>query len=197
MSFKGVRSFCREISSIFVSMMNRANNIMLLNTPARARLITSVGILPCAATFIANVANGNNGFLNMEKKNSERFSPLITLHLSLQFSLLPPPSSSTFLEFTRVEYSQVHLRKLGKETAKEISSPLAKSLFTLERVRKYASHRNRRRDERSCPRSAPGYASNFRRCGCRAYSREENTDGRIRNLIYGDLDCESSFFFLF
>lgn len=127
-----------------------------------------------------------------------------SLHLSLftylfnsPSSLPPPPHSSTFLEFTRVEYSQVHLRKLGKETAKEISSPLAKSLFTLERVRKYASHRNRRRDERSCPRSAPGYASNFQRCGCRAYSREENTDGRIRNLIYGDLDCESSFFFFF
>lgn len=121
---------------------------------------------------------------------------LSTYHSSLISSILPLPSS-TFLEFTRVEYSQVHLRKLGKETAKEISSPLAKSLFTLERVRKYASHRNRRRDERSCPRSAPGYASNFRRCGCRAYSREKNTDGKIRNLIYGDLDCKSSFFLFF
>lgn len=115
MSFKGVRSFCREISSIFVSMTNRANNIMLLNTPARARLITSVGILPCAATFIANVANGNNGFLNTGKKKFRTI--LSTYHSSLISSILPPPPPSLPL-FLNSLVSNIHKYTCGSSVKK-------------------------------------------------------------------------------
>lgn len=39
-------------------------------------------------------------------------------------------------------------------------------------------------------RFAPGYASNFRRCGWRTHSKEENADDKIRDRVCEDLDCE-------
>lgn len=59
---------------------------------------------------------------------------------------------------------KIYARKSDKKTA--ISPPFEKSLFTLERARKYASRRNRRRamsDLGTHFRLASGYASNFQR----------------------------------
>lgn len=88
-NFKGARSFCREIASIFISMMNRINNITLLNTPVRTRLITR-GF--CIGRDVANIRS-NGGFLKVEKKlqNDPLFtyrSPLSSLPSLLFLNLL-------------------------------------------------------------------------------------------------------------
>lgn len=179
MNFKGVRPFYREISSLLVSMISRVNNIMFLNTPARARLMNErTDSLYGPRYHIANITYGDGEFLEGKsgKKNSERFSSLINLPSPVPLLSLNPLVSNI---------RKVYARKFSKETA---ISPHRRRNHCLRSNVYGNTHCIEIEDAMSDParthsRSAPGYASNFRRCGCRAHSREENTD-KIRNPIY-------------
>lgn len=170
MNFKSTRSFCREISSIFVSMTNRINNIMLLNTPAWAWLITRRGFYARRGFYSSQMLRmENGGFLNVRKKIQND-----CFHLSI----FPPPSRSAtaLLESARSEYLQSirgssirrrrYLPTVGEitvyaRTCIEVRIEIEDAMSDLARARF---------------KPAPGYARNFQRCGCEAHSREENTD---------------------
>lgn len=114
-----------------------------------------------------------------EKKNSERFSSLI--------NLLPPPTETFLLNPLVSNIRKVYARKFSKETA---ISPLRWRNHCLRSNVYGNTDRIEIEDAMSDParahsRSASGYASNFRRCECRAHSREENNDDKIRNRTYG------------
>lgn len=90
-------------------MTNRVNNITLLNTPARARLITRADSCVCELRYSSRVSRMATAdfFRRGEEKISERFSLLINL-------LLP---SFVSLESVLVSnIRQVYTRKLDKGT---------------------------------------------------------------------------------
>lgn len=188
MNFKGVRPLYREISSIFVSMTYRVNNIMLLNTPARARLITGADFLYGYASQISRTATADFSMWGKKFK---------TILFTDQSRALP----GALLCFPRI-----HSYRIFAKYTRGSSVGKRRYLLTVWRnhclrLNVYGNtHCIEIEDAMSDParahsRSAPGYARNFRRCGCRAHSREENIDDKIRNRIYSAISIANPFWF--